>query len=432
MTPTALILAAGKSTRTWPIEEKIFVEFLGKTIFQHQIETLLAAGISDFCIIGNEQNITRLKDICSELSGKFSFGIQENLDEGQRGGILASENILPERKPVLIVCSNDIVEKGAFKNILSAAKKSEAEILLLAKKVDKYFPGGYLSCVGENQVKNIVEKPTPGTEPSNLVTLLIHYYKHPKKLFKKLKKVTSGDEYETCLQELFNEGISAEAVPYTGFWQAIKYPWHLLSLNDYFLSQITEQKIHPSAMVSEKASIHKNVVIEEGVQVFDFAVIQGPAYIGKHSVVANHTLVRGSHIGSNCVIGHTTEVARSVLQSHCWTHQNFIGDSVFDTNVSLGAGTRTGNLRLDEHKIFSEIKGEKTCSDRVKFGSVIGKNVRIGINTSLMPGVKIGRDTFIGGGMILEKDVCEKKFTYQKSLSVEKNNRTNAKEREDF
>lgn len=432
MTPTALLLAAGKSSRTWPIKEKIFIKFLGKTIFEHQIETLQKAGVYDFCIIGNTKNIERLKNICTKFSGNFLYEIQENLSMGQRGGILASENILPQEKPLLIVSSNDIVEKEAFTNILSAPKKSESEIFLLAKKVDKYFPGGYLSLGGEQSVEKIVEKPGEGNEPSNLVTLLVHYYKNPKKMFAKLKTIQTGDMYEECLQALFTQGIRAEAVEYTGFWQAIKYPWHLLSLTDYFLSTITKSEIHNSVQISKNVSIQGNVIIEEGVKIFDFAVINGPVYIGKNTVLANHSLVRQSMIEEKCVVGHTTEVARSLLQSHCWTHQNFIGDSVFDKNVSLGAGTRTGNLRLDEQKISSFITGEKISSQRKKLGSIIGKNVRIGINTSIMPGVKIGKDTFIGGGMIVEKDVCEKKFIYQKTLIEKKNNRFAVEKRKDF
>jgi NDP-sugar pyrophosphorylase family protein len=432
MTPTALILAAGKSSRTWPIEEKIFVKFLGKTVFEHQVKTLQEAGIADFCVIGNNQNIEKLKTLCADFSGNFSFGIQENLNEGQRGGILASEKILPKEKPLLVVCSNDVVEKNAFENIVSTAEKSNSEIFLLAKKVEKYFPGGYLSVESGNKVKKIVEKPGEGNEPSNLVTLLIHYYKNPKKLFEKLKKVESGDMYEECLQELFTEGITAEAVEYIGFWQAIKYPWHLLTLTDYFLSTLTKTLISKDAFVSENACIKGNVVIEAGVKVFDFAVINGPAYIGKDTIIANHSLVRESIIEEKCVVGHTTEIARSLLQSHCWTHQNFVGDSVFDENVSLGAGTRTGNLRLDEKEIYSIIKGEKIGSQRNKLGSTIGKNVRIGINTSIMPGVKIGKDTFVGGGMITERDVCEKKFTYQKTFTEEKNNMFTAEKRKDF
>lgn len=218
---------------------------------------------------------------------------------------------------------------------------------------------------------------------------------------------------------------------YTGFWQAIKYPWHLLLLREWFLNNL-QLSIHPSAIVSKNAVIRGNVVLSEGVRVFDFSVIQGPVYIGKNTVIANHTLVRDSIIGDSCVIGHTTEIARSILGNACWTHQNFVGDSIFQDNVSLGAGTRTGNLRLDEQNIFSDIKGEKVCSELSKFGSIIGENVRIGINTSLMPGIKIGANSFLGGGVTCHTDIPDSTFFTNIPQEKRKKNIFSVEKRKDF
>jgi carbonic anhydrase/acetyltransferase-like protein (isoleucine patch superfamily) len=91
-----------------------------------------------------------------------------------------------------------------------------------------------------------------------------------------------------------------------------------------------------------------------------------------------------------------------------------------------GSGTKTGNLRLDEKEIVSEIKGEKVCSQKSKLGAFIGKNVRVGINTSIMPGVKIGGGSFIGAHFLCDSDIPEKKFTYQKTPVVSKKNQTSS------
>ncbi len=428
MTPQVILLAAGKSSRTWPIEEKTLFRFLGKTVLEHQINTLLAAGLTDICVVGNKQNITHFQAVCAEIpAGKFDFAIQDNLDEGIRGGILAAEKIIDKHKPLLVVCSNDMVEKSAYENILTAAKKSSSFIFLVGKIVENYFPGGYL-CISSqtpNRIDAILEKPGAGNEPSNLVTILVHLYKNPASLLEALHKVIQGDNYEETLQYLFDSGEAAEAVKYTGFWQAIKYPWHLLALQDYFLQSLTPH-VDSTAVISPKSSINGNVVIEEGVKIMDFAVINGPVYIGKNTIVANHALVRTANVEANCVIGHTTEIARSVLQPHCWTHQNFIGDSIFDENVSLGAGARTANLRLNEQNIFTKIKDEKINSGQSKFGSVIGKNVRVGINASLMPGIKIGKETFLGAGGVYTQDVAENQFVYLQQEYITLLNKENA------
>ena len=60
-------------------------------------------------------------------------------------------------------------------------------------------------------------------------------------------------------------------------------------------------------------------------------------------------------------------------------------DSIIGNNCGFGAGAICANLRLDEKKI------EETN----KLGAILGDNIRIGVNTSLMPGVKIGSNTMI-------------------------------------
>jgi len=132
--------------------------------------------------------------------------------------------------------------------------------------------------------------------------------------------------------------------------------------------------------------------------------------------------VRCSQIGDDCVIGFGTEVARSHIGDHVWTHTNYIGDSVIGNNCSFGAGTVTGNLRLDEEHISVNIHGEKICSGTNKFGLVTGDNVRCGINTSFMPGVKIGNNCFIGAGIIVAQDVEDDKFVYGKTELTIKDN----------
>ena len=414
MNPHVILLAAGKSSRTWPIAEKTLFRFCGKTVLEHQIDTLAIAGLNRICVVGNDENIEALRSVCAGITGvQFAFAIQHDLDEGIRGGILAATEVLTGDEPILVVCSNDMVENSVYTNLLDKAQNSEVDMFLVGKIVENYFPGGYLSVSGENsRITSIVEKPGAGNEPSNLVTLLVHLFRNPQQLFAALRQVATGDEYEAVLQRLFDDGVLAEAVEYDGFWQAIKYPWHLLDLTEYFLAQITAPDIDTTAQIAESAVIRGNVVVAAGARIFDHAVINGPAYIGPNTIIANHALVREAIIEADCVVGHTTEVARSVLQPHCWLHQNFVGDSIFDNNVSLGAGARTANLRLDEQEIASVIKGEKLYSQKTKFGTVIGKNVRIGINASVMPGVKIGSESFLGAGGVYATDIPEKQFTY--------------------
>ena len=163
-------------------------------------------------------------------------------------------------------------------------------------------------------------------------------------------------------------------------------------------------------------------MLEEGVKILENAVVIGPVYIGKNTVVATGALVRGSHIGANSVIGFGSEVARSYVGNEVWTHSNYIGDSIIGHDVSFGAGCVTGNLRLDENNIQALVQGGKIDTGLNKFGLVTGNHVRCGINTSFMPGVKVGSNCFIGAGIVISEDIEDNKYVYGKSeLTVKEN-----------
>lgn len=162
--------------------------------------------------------------------------------------------------------------------------------------------------------------------------------------------------------------------------------------------------------IAKSATIKGDVYLDEGVKIMENAVIVGPAYIGANTVIANNALVRGSHIGANCVIGFASEVARSFIGDSVWTHSNYIGDSVIGNDVSFGAGTVTGNLRLDEKNIAMFVNEHKIDSGTNKLGLVTGDHIRVGINVSFMPGVKIGSNAFVGAGIVVARDILENTF----------------------
>lgn len=435
MKPLVLLLAAGKSSRMEPLGDKIFTKYLGKELILHQLENITSAGLDDIIIVCNEINITKLKKIIKVKKGmRVQFVIQPDLKEGIKGAVVATKKLLPKDKAVLIISSNDYVEKSLYKEVLTKAQKSNPEILMAAKIVDKYFPGGYLQLDNKGFIKTIIEKPNLGEEPSSLVVLMVQYFKNIHQLINEYNNITNelDDAHEQGIQLLLNKGIKAEVAEYKGFWQPIKYPFHQLLLMKYFLDSLKKTYIHPRAQVSKNTTINGICYLEEGVKIFDFAVIQGPCYIGKNTIIGNHSLVRGSHLGENCVIGAGSDICRSYFKNYIWTHQNFIGDSVIEKNVSFGAGARTANLRLDEENIQVNIKGQEINSNTNKLGAFIGKNVRIGINTSIMPGIKIGKNTFIASGIVVDNNISENSFVKTKNELIKKDNFKNTPTRDSF
>ncbi len=396
-----IILAAGRSRRMQPIEDKNFLNFLGKPLIIRQIETMKEAGLNEFVLVGGAHNQERLKEACTKFEIGAEIVEQKDLGMGMCGAVLAAADLIGN-EAVLVVSSNDTVDVSAYRTILDAADFDGA---MLGKKVYEYFPGGYLETEG-GSIKSIVEKPGEGNEPSDLVNLVVHYHKDGAKLVDYLSKAKSSDDdlYETALQNMIDDGMKYQAVPYDGYWQPIKYPWHVRNVFKYYFEK-ANKKIDESAQISEHAIIKGDVIIGKNVRIFEGAIINGPCYIGDYSIVANNALVRDSHIGANCVIGFSSEVARSFLGNDVWTHSNYIGDSIIGNNVSFGAGAVTGNFRLDEKNVLIDCNGERVDSGTNKLGLICGSHVRAGVNTSFMPGVKVGSNSFVGAGIVVAEDI---------------------------
>ncbi len=338
-----------------------------------------------------------------------------------KGGVLRVENLFPKDDSLLIISSNDIVENWFLQEFLSDKSFPQVDVKICGKTVDKYFPGGYIEINPEKDVKSIIEKPGEGNEPSSIINLVFHWFKNSENLFQTLNKKENinDDAYELALQELFESDKKCKAIEYTGKWKSLKFPWHHLDMMDFFLEQIEGQNISKDAQVSENSKISGNVIIESGVKIFDFSVISGPVYIGKNTIIGNHSLVRNSHIGSDSCIGQGTEIARSYLRNNIFTHQSYIGDSVVDSNVNFGAGCRTGNLRHDHKNISVFVKNSYIDSGKNKLGIFCGSNVQFGINTSFFPGISIGRNSQLFPHLLLTKNIPENSFVKQKSEQVE-------------
>lgn len=409
--PKILILAGGQSERFWPLGDKALLPFLGRTLIENQIERVKGVGFKDIIVVCNKENLPVIKDL----------GVKAVLQrgKGQAAAILSVKKFL--NGLVLVVNANDFFDPLLFKQVIRAGQKNGVDVCLVGFKTTAYFPGGYLVVDKNHRVRKIIEKPAEGKEPSNLVRIVVDFFQEGEKLVEYLKK---NILYEEALDQMIQDGLGVYAISYQGDWAYLKYPWHALLMTDFFLKKIKTKKIGQNVQISKKAIIAAGpVIIKDNVRIFENVKIVGPAYIGKNTIIGNNSIIRQSMIGADCVIGFSTEITRSYIGDQCWFHTNYTGDSVLDTNVSLGAGAVLANLRLDENTICSVVKEKRVNTQRTKLGAIVGKNVRIGVNASIMPGIKIGKNSFIGAGVVLNKDLAENKFCYfkQEKMIVKEN-----------
>ena len=407
----AVFLCGGRGKRMFPItEDKFLLDFLGKPLLEHQIKVACEAGLSHFVIIGNPENIAKIEQITKKILGvKVDLALQKE-PSGIADALKSAEPFLHGQ--LLVINPNDVFSSSAYTKIITEAEKVPASSHILGYQVQNYFPGGYLQVNSQNELLHIVEKPNPGEEPSNLVNILIHCHKNAEELLRYIDttQTTRDDVYECALDSMVKGGNKIKVVPYDNFWAPIKYPWHIFKVMEYFLDN-AQPYIASSARISEKANIEGKVILSDNAKVLENAVIRGPVYIGANSIIGNNALVRDySHIGCNSVIGYSTEVKHSYIGDNCWFHSNYIGDSIVDDDCSLGAGTVLANFRLDEGNIQIEVGDNPVDTGYDKLGAIVGRGCRIGVNASLMPGVRVGPDSFVGPQLCLRQDLGANKI----------------------
>ncbi len=404
-----IVLAAGEGKRMWPIQtDKCLIPFLGYPLLYHNLKKIKENIDGEFIIVASPSSKDAVSKVARELGLDYQVAIQKE-PKGMADALLSAKEYLEGQ--ILVVNAEDILDGQIYGEVVNG----EADIVFAAFKVDKYFPGGYLLVEG-GKVKGIAEKPGEGNEPSDLVKLVVDYFKEGKELISYLENVQydkqslplrgKDDAYEAALEKMISDGLETKFVSYAGVWIPLKYPWQILDITEHLLSKV-EQQISPEAKVSDKAIIEGAVKIEDGAKVFEGAVIKGPCYIGKNVIVGNNTMIRESVLEEGCVTGFNSDITRSYIGPNCWFHTNYVGDSVLEGDFGMGSGAVLANLRLDDHTIRVKVREELVDSGRHKLGLTAGRGSRVGVNASTMPGVKIGSNSLVGPGVTLYEDVLD-------------------------
>jgi len=134
------------------------------------------------------------------------------------------------------------------------------------------------------------------------------------------------------------------------------------------------------------------VVIDDGVRVMPNAVIMGPTYIGKRSLIRIGTKIYpGTSIGPVCKIG--GEIGDTIIQAYSnKQHDGFLGHSYIGEWVNIGADTNNSDLKNNYNtvKFYSYAQQGRIDSGIQFLGTMIGDHTKIGINCSINTGCVIG------------------------------------------
>jgi bifunctional UDP-N-acetylglucosamine pyrophosphorylase/glucosamine-1-phosphate N-acetyltransferase len=176
---------------------------------------------------------------------------------------------------------------------------------------------------------------------------------------------------------------------------------NLIAPETIFLSNDTtfgkNVTIEPYVVIGTKVKIGDNTYIKS------FSHLEG-AKIEKNVVVGPYARLRpGTVLKSNTKIGNFVETKNSSININSKVnHLSYIGDTTIGKNSNIGAGTITCN--------FDGVKKSKTK---------ISDNVFVGSNSSLVAPVKIEKNSTIGAGSVITKNVKKNTLAITRSSQIE-------------
>ena len=158
--------------------------------------------------------------------------------------------------------------------------------------------------------------------------------------------------------------------------------------------------IEPYVVIGSNVKIGNNVIIKSFSHL-ESCKIENKVEIGPYARIRPDTILKeGSKVGNFVEIKKSTLGNKSKVN-----HLSYVGDAQIGKSVNIGAGTITCN--------YDGVNKNKTK---------IKDKVFIGSNSSLVAPVTINKDSVVGAGSVITKDVKKQSLALTRSPQLEVNN----------
>ena len=158
--------------------------------------------------------------------------------------------------------------------------------------------------------------------------------------------------------------------------------------------------IEPYVVIGSKVKIGNNVIIKSFSHL-ESCKIENKVEIGPYARIRPNTILKeGSKVGNFVEIKKSTLGNKSKVN-----HLSYVGDAQIGKSVNIGAGTITCN--------YDGVNKNKTN---------IKDKVFIGSNSSLVAPVTINKDSIVGAGSVITKNVRKKSLALTRAPQLEVKN----------
>ncbi|HET9393906.1 MAG TPA: bifunctional UDP-N-acetylglucosamine diphosphorylase/glucosamine-1-phosphate N-acetyltransferase GlmU [Candidatus Rubrimentiphilum sp.] len=428
MSIRAIVLAAGKGTRMKSSTAKVLHELCGRPMLWYVIRALRKAGVEDILVVTNPELQLRIGE----------FGVAGVLQEEQLGTghavRIALDALRADGSGRMLVAYADmpLVPEDLFAGVLGALDGSNALALVTARVS---LPSNFGRIVRKNGgVERIVEARDANVDELAIdeVNAGIYAFEEPalRESVARLRNDNAQKEYylTDTVADFVRAGKRVTPV-------VAADPLHVLGINDR--AELAQARREMNERICTQHMRDGVTIIDPGSTYLEPELLIGPDTV----IYPNTTVSRLSEIGERCVIGPNSRLSNVRLGDEVTVRESTMFDSSAGDRASIGPFAHIRNeAQLGEDvRIgnFVEVKGSRlargvkashltyigdseigentnigagtiTCNydGKRKNKTVIGRDVMIGSNTSLIAPVTIGDGALTGAGSVVTKDVA--------------------------
>lgn len=431
---TPLVLAAGKGKRMRSSTPKALVPLLGEPMLWYVYKALQEALLGKvFTVVGHGQEALE----AAFPEEKAGFIVQEELLGTGHALMTAWDKLQAEKNEYVLVLNADapLICKDILQKFCMECLHKKIDLAFMTVLLEN--PGSYGRVVRKEDSRvSIVEAKDWDEdflgEPSGEINVGLYFLRLEaiKPLLSKLSKENKGEEYyitdlvglatDAGLKVLAIEGGCNEQL------LGINTPAELAVCEEKLRANIVDFWLQEDVLIRfpDSVIIGPRVKLEAGAEITGPSSLLGGTYVEGGAKISGHVYIEDSHIASlawirefshlqgarvrvSCQVGplarlrpgtvletkskvgNFVEIKKSTIGagSKC-SHLSYIGDAQVGEEVNIGAGTITCNY-----------DGKSKHETQIDSGSFIGSN------TALVAPVRVGRNSYVGAGSVITKEV---------------------------